>query len=219
MKLKQAKKVVLETKPVNQFKQAKDRLEAVRKAEGRYNDAARKAGYVSGDMELWEPYAVRRLARRKKSREAILNIRCPDRRCKFCLEVKTRSRQWVAVSDVTQLTGTLADLELLKEVGIICMACRISKFRKKKSQYTVPEDKDGFIRRKDVFKLVEKRYKLDGEDLLLRRRRAHVTQKRFAEMCGWSPTYQWKLEQSHVDEISEETKNVIESVFKELEDV
>lgn len=66
-----------------------------------------------------------------------------------------------------------------------------------------------------MFKLVDTRYKIDSEKLRLAREKKNLNQSEFAFACGWSPQYQWRLENFYVESVSEATKNVIEDVLKE----
>jgi transcriptional regulator with XRE-family HTH domain len=65
-----------------------------------------------------------------------------------------------------------------------------------------------------IFKLVDKRYRIDGQELQYARRRAGLTAMQCAELCGWSRSYQSALENGSVATVSEATKNVLVSVCK-----
>lgn len=70
--------------------------------------------------------------------------------------------------------------------------------------------------REPVFTMHEKRYRLNGQQLAnVRRRTTELTSQQFAGACGWSPSYQSRLERGLVDTVSEATKNVIETVLRE----
>ncbi len=65
-----------------------------------------------------------------------------------------------------------------------------------------------------MFTLVDTRYKINSEKLQHAREETGLNMSEFAYACGWSPQYQWKLENRRVDAVSEATKNVIEDVLK-----
>lgn len=65
-----------------------------------------------------------------------------------------------------------------------------------------------------MFTLVDTRYKIDSRKLQLAREGINLNMSEFAYECGWSPQYQWKLENDYVPAVSEATKNVIEDVLK-----
>lgn len=65
-----------------------------------------------------------------------------------------------------------------------------------------------------MFTLVDTRYKIDSRKLRLAREETGKNQSEFAYACGWTPQYQWRLENDYVDSVSEATKNVIEDVLR-----
>ncbi len=64
-----------------------------------------------------------------------------------------------------------------------------------------------------MFTLVDTRYKIDSRKLRLAREKIGLNMSEFAYACGWTPQYQWKLENSRVNAVSEATKNVIAGVL------
>jgi transcriptional regulator with XRE-family HTH domain len=68
-----------------------------------------------------------------------------------------------------------------------------------------------------VFKLHDRRYAVNGPALRERRERAGVTQTAFAEMCGWKPQYQCRLEHTTDTTINESAARVIDGVLSEIE--
>lgn len=64
-----------------------------------------------------------------------------------------------------------------------------------------------------IFTLVEQRYQINGKELARARDKCGLNQSEFAYQCGWSPQYQWSLENSVTMSISEGTKKVIEDVL------
>ena len=66
-----------------------------------------------------------------------------------------------------------------------------------------------------MFKLIDQRYQLDGRELARRRHETGLNMSEFAYRCGWTCSYQWKLENDFVDTVSEGTKNVIEGALRE----
>ena len=65
-----------------------------------------------------------------------------------------------------------------------------------------------------MFKLVDKRYAVDGRKVRIAREKKGLNLSEFAYICGWSPGYQWQIEDGCHRTISESTKNVIESSLK-----
>jgi len=65
-----------------------------------------------------------------------------------------------------------------------------------------------------MFKLVDKRYKVDGRLLAQAREKKNMNMSEFAYACDWSPQYQWQLENGRVESICEATMHVIEDVLK-----
>lgn len=65
-----------------------------------------------------------------------------------------------------------------------------------------------------MFTLVDTRYKIDSRKLQLAREGISLNMSEFAYACGWTPQYQWRLENDYVNAVSEATKNVIEDVLK-----
>jgi len=61
----------------------------------------------------------------------------------------------------------------------------------------------------EMFTPCDTRYEVDGDALRIARERRDITQKRFAYLCGWSSTYQWKLERGHVSTICQDTVDLI----------
>jgi len=59
---------------------------------------------------------------------------------------------------------------------------------------------------------MDTRYKIDGRKLS-RAREKKYNQSEMAYVCGWSPSYQWQLENDRIDTISESTKKVIEEAL------
>jgi ribosomal protein L32 len=64
-------------------------------------------------------------------------------------------------------------------------------------------------------KLVDKRFELRGTELANARKRAGITQARFAKECGWSAPYQCKLEGQGCTTISEASATIISEVLAE----
>ena len=69
----------------------------------------------------------------------------------------------------------------------------------------------------EVFKLHSLRYSIDGQALRDRRIAAGIKSLSFASACGWSRTYQNKLEADHYETVSEETKKAVEEVLRLIE--
>ena len=68
---------------------------------------------------------------------------------------------------------------------------------------------------KVVFKLDDKRYSVNGDALRDARERAKLSLAAFAELCGWTGSYQWRLE-NVVGTVSESTRNVVECVLADV---
>lgn len=66
-----------------------------------------------------------------------------------------------------------------------------------------------------IFKVDSVRYAVNGRALYNARMDKHVTQAKFAELCDWSPTYQWKLENERLV-VSQETVETLKSVLETL---
>ena len=64
-----------------------------------------------------------------------------------------------------------------------------------------------------MFELIDKRYKINGRKLQLKRESLKINMSQFAYACNWTLSYQWKLENNYIYTISESTKNVIEDVL------
>ena len=65
-----------------------------------------------------------------------------------------------------------------------------------------------------MFELIDQRYKIDSCKLRLAREKCNMNMSQFAYACGWSCSYQWRLENNCVATISESTKKVIEGALK-----
>lgn len=65
-----------------------------------------------------------------------------------------------------------------------------------------------------IFKIIDKRYQIDGRELARSRAKTSLNMSEFAYRCGWSCSYQWKLENDRVDTLSEGAKKVIEGVLE-----
>lgn len=66
---------------------------------------------------------------------------------------------------------------------------------------------------KDVFKLQDKRYAVDGTALRSAREVIGLTIAQFAERCGWSTQYHWRIENNYYETLSEATASIIDSVL------
>jgi len=65
-----------------------------------------------------------------------------------------------------------------------------------------------------MFKIVDRRYAIDGRKLQLAREEKGLNKSEFAYICGWTAGYQWQIENGEHYTVSESTKNVIESALK-----
>ena len=65
-----------------------------------------------------------------------------------------------------------------------------------------------------MFKLIDQRYQIDGRKLARARHETGRNMSEFAYLCGWTPQYQWMLENDRVDTVSEGTKKVIEGALR-----
>ena len=66
-----------------------------------------------------------------------------------------------------------------------------------------------------MFKCVDKRYIVQSNDVIIAREKCKLSQTKFAALCGWSPQYQWQLENNKVPSIKEKCKSIIERVLNE----
>lgn len=64
-----------------------------------------------------------------------------------------------------------------------------------------------------LFTPAEQRYKIDAHCLIIIRERLNLSVLQFAEIIGWSTSYQYKLESGSVSTISEKTKKEIETTL------
>lgn len=67
-----------------------------------------------------------------------------------------------------------------------------------------------------MFKLKDQRYAVDGSALRDERKRLGVKVSVFADACGWSAAYQYKLERGEIETVSESTKCVIECTLRKI---
>ena len=68
-----------------------------------------------------------------------------------------------------------------------------------------------------MFSVYEVRYTIDADELKCKRLEHGVKQETFAVACGWSRSYQQKLENGAWISVSEETARIISDVLKRLE--
>jgi len=61
----------------------------------------------------------------------------------------------------------------------------------------------------NIFSTHSIRYAVDGDALTDAREEQGFNQSSFAALCGWSPTYQWKLENGEVESVCQETVDII----------
>jgi len=66
-----------------------------------------------------------------------------------------------------------------------------------------------------IFTLYTRRYTIDSNALIEARKELGLSQYCVAVQCGWSASYQWRLEHGKINTVDESTKNVLESVLKE----
>jgi len=64
-----------------------------------------------------------------------------------------------------------------------------------------------------MFTLVDQRFMFVGKDLARARSELNLNISEFAYKCGWTPQYQWNLENDIYESIPESTKKVIENVL------
>lgn len=65
-----------------------------------------------------------------------------------------------------------------------------------------------------IFKLHDQRYQVDGRKLARARAGTGLNMSEFAYKCGWTCSYQWRLENDRVETVCEGTKNVIEGALQ-----
>lgn len=175
-----------------EFREARQRLDDLRSAE----EELLRQITTECDWSNPEDIAAYRAERRRHVRETLLERLVPDRRCPSCGQKRMRSRSWVVMR---------------AEDFVVCRACF---FRANSSV----EREEGKPKRGEVFgaKMTEIRYPLSGEEFR-RRREAICGEREFARRAGWSRAYQRRLESGRVKTVSEATKEVIETVFEEVE--
>lgn len=66
---------------------------------------------------------------------------------------------------------------------------------------------------KDVFKLQDQRYAVNGDALRTAREAIGLTIAQFAERCGWSTQYHWRIENGYYETVSESTVRVIDAAL------
>ena len=64
-----------------------------------------------------------------------------------------------------------------------------------------------------IFKMIDQRFQSNGRALARGRAATGLNMSEFAYKCGWTCSYQWKLENDRVETVSEGTKNVMEGVL------
>ena len=67
-----------------------------------------------------------------------------------------------------------------------------------------------------LFTPVEQRYKINTHLLTMIRENLNFSVAQFADIIGWSTSYQYKLESGKVGTISEKTMNEIETALARL---
>ena len=66
-----------------------------------------------------------------------------------------------------------------------------------------------------MFIPANQRYIIKIGELVAARKKIGLSQTNFAKLCGWSPQYQWQLENCKKVSINENTKSVIERALNE----
>lgn len=64
-----------------------------------------------------------------------------------------------------------------------------------------------------LFTPAEQRYKINTHYLIIMREGLQLSVAQFAEIVGWSTSYQYKLESGKISIVSEKTKNEIETAL------
>ena len=113
---------------------------------------------------------------RAKRRESALNRLVPTRICPVCGKCKTDSRKWVLSTD---------------EGTALCRSCwYIGRI------YANVEKKEICLVEDHLFPKEIPYYEVNGPLLKELRKKSGITQREFAESCGWSLPTQVKLEQA-----------------------
>lgn len=130
-------------------------------------------------------------------RREVIKDKYPDFRCPSCKEIIIEPRRWV--------------IRIYKShIDCICKSC----FQRFKA-IPVPLEIEKVYSVDEVFLLIP-RFKVRGNILSVIREKAGVSKAEFARRCGWSRSYQTKLENGEYNSMSEETKRIIVEELKKL---
>jgi transcriptional regulator with XRE-family HTH domain len=110
-------------------------------------------------------------------------------KCPYCKNIKTNPRQWVTSKDRKK---------------VICRSCFQTKGWNPKSPNV-----NSLI----LFEKEELRYNIDSLSLCRMRENLKLSVEQFSALVGWSPSYQYQLEEGKFTTISEKTMEEIRQAF------
>lgn len=180
---------------MNEFKEARRRLDAIRAAE----EQLRKAKERKCDWDDPLDISLYKGLKRIESRTATVKRLSPSFQCPSCHGTYYSHRSWVIAKDKS---------------AAMCRGCYISW---KEDQFKKLErlGKVKFVDA-EVFPDVEPRYVISSFQLNKARVAAGISCKGFAKRCGWTYVHQWKLENDAQHTVSRETAERIIEVLEEL---
>jgi hypothetical protein len=165
---------------------------------------------------------------RQSRRDERLNKHVPDRVCPICQTKRMSSRQWVDipryvfwVKKAAKRRGSdrlLGQLDLYEAVAaksshpIVCRPCW-QVLVSNEEQGSGDETDEGTIFEAEVVL----RFKIDAERLIAAYSEVGMNRRAFARRCGWSESYQRKLE-TEIAEVNEDTRETILAVLREAID-
>lgn len=177
---------------VKPYQKEKDILEGIRKAE----EKLLKTIQLECDWSSLEDRNERSSDKRLEDRDRVLNELVPNRICKECSKTYLKNRSWIVNND-----------------RAICRSCffrqRIAERMSKLSERCLGKD---LFSEPQIFV----RYALNKQRMMDLRKGAGMSISEFARRAGWSRSYQRKLESDLVSTVTEDTKETILSVFREV---
>lgn len=182
-------------KQVHTFEEASEILAGLKKAEEDFE----KLISTKCSWDDPEDVAAYRNEAYHESRMARIKMLHPSLRCPLCRKFIQFSRGWVLMKNRTAAR---------------CRRCHCEAEAREKMQWRrfgTPVN--------PIFTDYEVRAKINGKAMTEVREKLGITATRFAERCGWSRGFQWKLEQGEMLTVSLETMDTIYQVIRsEIDD-